>query len=204
MALIGYARVSTSEQNEARQLVLFEKMGVEKYYLDKLSGKDTNRPQLQAMLEYVREGDTVIVSEYSRLARSTQDLLAIVQQLKEKGVELISDKEKMDTSSPQGKLMTTFFAALSEFERELTLQRQREGIAVAKTEGKYKGRKPIPLDEEKFHRECGKWLRGQQTAAATMKLLEMKPNRFYRTAKALGYEKDENGKWKKFNRTTNC
>lgn len=195
MALIGYARVSTEEQNEARQLKMFEDKGVDKYFLDKLSGKDTNRPQLKAMLDYVREGDTVMVSEYSRLARSTSDLLAIVKQLTDKGVQLISDKEHLDTTTPQGKLMLTVFAALAEFERETILQRQREGIAIAKEQGKYKGRQPLPYDEAQFHRECARWLRGQQSAAATMRLLGMKPNRFYRIARSLGYEKGADEKW---------
>lgn len=196
MSLIGYARVSTDEQNEARQLAMFEKKGVNKYFIDKLSGKNTNRPQLKAMLDYVREGDTVIVSEYSRLARSTQDLLSIIQQLKDKGVQLISDKEKLDTTTPQGKLMLTMFAALAEFERDVILQRQHEGIAIAKKQGKYKGRQPLPYDEAQFHRECARWLRGQQSAAATMRLLGMKPNRFYRIVKSLGYYKDEDEHWR--------
>lgn len=194
-AVIGYARVSTQEQNLERQLVAFEKYGVDKTFIDKMSGKDTHRPQLQAMLAYLREGDTLIVNEYSRLARSTQDLLKLVQQLTDMGVKIISIKENFDTSTPQGKLMLTMFAALGEFERELTLQRQSEGIAIAKAQGKYKGRQPIPYDVDKFHRECRKWIDGQQTAAATMRKMDMKPNRFYRTAKELGYKKIGEKEW---------
>ena len=186
MALIGYARVSTEQQNEARQLAAFAERNIDKIFLDKLSGKDTNRSQLKKMLEYVREGDTVIVTEYSRLARSTSDLLDIVNRLAEKGVGLVSLKENLDTATPQGKLMLTMFAALAEFEREVILERQREGIAAAKAEGKYKGRKPIPFNEEKFRSECRKWRNGQQTAVSAMKKLDMKPNRFYRTVKKLG------------------
>lgn len=141
--LVGYARVSTIEQNEQRQIETLKSYGCEKIFLDKVSGKDRNRPQLQSMLEYVREGDTVIVSEYSRLARSTKDLLDIVQGLDDRSITVKSDKEKLDTSSPQGKLMLTIFAGLSEFEREIMLQRQREGIAIAKAKGKYKGRTPV-------------------------------------------------------------
>ena len=135
---IGYARVSTIEQNEARQLVAFEGFTekITKTFIDKMSGKDTYRPQLQAMLEYVREGDVVVVSEFSRLARSTRDMLQIVQELTEKGVGLISLKEKVDTDTPQGRFMLTVFAALAELERETILQRQREGIAIAKQQGK--------------------------------------------------------------------
>ena len=193
MALIGYARVSTVEQNEARQTALFKEKKVDKFFLDRLSGKNTHRPQLKAMLNYVREGDTVIVSEYSRLARSTRDLLSIVQQLTEKKVQLISDKERLDTSTAQARLMLTVFAALAEFERDVMLQRQREGIIIAKKQGKYKGRQPIPYNEEQFRKECQKWIKGQQTATATMKLLGMKPNRFYRLAKKHGFSRVNKG-----------
>lgn len=141
--IIGYARVSTVEQNEARQIETLKSHGCTKIFIDKVSGKNTDRPQLQAMLDYVREGDTLIVSEYSRLARSTKDLLDIVQSLHDKGITVISDKEKLDTSTPQGKLMLTIFAGLAEFERDIMLQRQREGIAIAKAQGKYTGRKPV-------------------------------------------------------------
>lgn len=141
--IVGYARVSTVEQNEQRQIETLKAHGCEKIFIDKLSGKDMLRPQLQAMLDYVREGDTLIVSEYSRLARSTKDLLDIVQGLSDRGITVISDKEKLDTSTPQGKLMLTIFAGLAEFEREIMLQRQREGIALAKAAGKYKGRQPV-------------------------------------------------------------
>lgn len=138
---IGYVRVSTLEQNEERQKIeLTEKADVEKIFTDKLSGKDTNRPGLQAMLDFVREGDTLFVSEFSRLARSTKDLLEIVTKLKEKKVELISLKENFDTNTPAGELAMTLFAAIATFERKIMLERQREGIAIAKAKGKYKGR----------------------------------------------------------------
>lgn len=143
---IGYVRVSTLEQHEERQTVeLTEKAHVEKIFLDKLSGKDTDRPQLQAMLEFAREGDTVYVSEFSRLARSTKDLLDIVQQLKEKHVQVISLKENFDTSTPAGELAMTMFAAIATFERKIMLERQREGIALAKAQGKYRGRKETKM-----------------------------------------------------------
>ena len=133
---IGYARVSTIEQNETRQLESFANYyeKIRKVFIDKVSGKNMNRPQLQAMLDYVREGDVVVVSDFSRLARSTRDMLQIVQELTEKGVGLISLKENVDTDTPQGRFMLTVFAALAELERETILQRQREGIAIAKQE----------------------------------------------------------------------
>jgi len=185
---IGYARVSTVDHNEERQIVSFENFDhkIEKVFIDKCSGKDRNRPQLRAMLDYVREGDVVVVSDFSRLARSTRDMLQIVQELTDKGVDLISLKECIDTSTPQGRFMLTVFAALAELERETILQRQREGIALAKEQGKYRGRRPIPFNEERFRAECQKWRSGEQTAVETMKRLDMKRNRFYRTVKNLG------------------
>ncbi len=139
---IGYVRVSTLEQHEDRQKVeLIDKANVEKIFLDKLSGKNTERPQLQAMLEFAREGDTIYVSEFSRLARSTKDLLDIVQKLKDKQVQVISLKENFDTSTPAGELAMTMFAAIATFERKIMLERQKEGIALAKEQGRYKGRK---------------------------------------------------------------
>lgn len=138
---VGYIRVSTVEQHEDRQVKdLTENAKVSKVFIDKLSGKDTNRPQLNAMIDYVREGDTVVVSEYSRLARSTRDLIDIIETLQNKGVTVISMKEKLDTSTPQGEFMLTVFAGIATLERKLMLQRQKEGIAIAKANGKYKGR----------------------------------------------------------------
>ena len=185
---IGYARVSTEDQNEARQLESFRtfREPISKAFIDKCSGKNMNRPQLKAMLDYVREGDVVVVSDFSRLARSTKDMLQIVQDLTDKGVGLISMKENLDTETPQGKFMLTVFAALAELERATILQRQRVGIEIAKSEGKYKGRKPVPVDEDQFRAECAKWRSGEQTARETMQKLDIKPNRFYRIVKRLG------------------
>lgn len=146
---VGYIRVSTVEQHEDRQVKdLIENGKVSKVFIDKMSGKDTNRPQLKAMLDYVREGDTVVVSEYSRLARSTRDLIDIVETLKAKGVNVISMKENYDNNTPQGRLILKIFMDIAEFERELMLQRQKEGIAIAKANGKYKGRQSKQKPEE--------------------------------------------------------
>lgn len=138
---VAYVRVSTVEQNEARQIEGLKKYDIEKWFMEKVSGKDTNRPQLQAMIDFIREGDTVYIHDFSRLARSTKDLLEIVETLNSKGVHLVSNHENIDTSTPTGKLMLTMIGAIAEFERTNLLERQREGIAVAKAEGKYKGRK---------------------------------------------------------------
>ena len=150
MSNIAYVRVSTIEQNEARQIEALEKHNIDKWYTEKVSGKDTNRPQLQAMLDYVREGDTVYVHDFSRLARSTKDLLDIVEQLKAKGVHLVSNKENVDSSTPTGKLMITMIGAIAEFERQNLLERQREGIAIAKKSGKYKGGQVKKIDDAQW------------------------------------------------------
>ena len=142
MANVAYIRVSTIEQNESRQREAIAGYKMDKIFIEKASGKNMERPQLQTMLEYIREGDTVFVTELSRLGRNTRDLLNIVQQIKDKGAEFQSIKEKIDTSSPSGKLQLTMLAAIAEFERDMIKERQAEGIAIAKREGKYKGRKP--------------------------------------------------------------
>lgn len=144
---IAYVRVSTIEQNEARQVEALKKYEIDKWYIEKISAKDVNRPKLQQMLEFAREGDTIFVHDFTRLARSTKDLLDIVEQLKFENIHLISNKENIDTSTPTGKLMLTFLAGIAEFERENLLERQREGIAIAKRNGIYKGRKPICNDK---------------------------------------------------------
>jgi DNA invertase Pin-like site-specific DNA recombinase len=124
-----------------------QELQAERVFTDKMSGKDAhNRPQLQAMLDFVRESDVVVSESISRIARSTRDFLAIMDKLKEKNVTYISKKESIDTSTPQGVFMLTVFAALSELERQTTRQRALEGIAEAKKRGVYKGRKPIEID----------------------------------------------------------
>lgn len=144
---VAYVRVSTVEQNEARQVEALKKHGIDKWYTEKVSGKDTNRPKLKEMLEFIREGDTVYIHDFSRLARSTKDLLDIVEQINAKKAHLVSNKENLDSSTPTGKLMLTMIGAINEFERENLLERQREGIAEAVKAGKYKGRKEINIDD---------------------------------------------------------
>ena len=123
---IGYIRVSTEEQNTARQEVLLRELGVDEIFIDKASGKNADRPELTRMMNYVRRGDTVIVESISRFARNTRDLLDLVERLTEKQVEFVSRKEAIDTTTPTGKFMLTVFAAVAELEREYILQRQRE------------------------------------------------------------------------------
>ena len=144
---IGYVRVSTVDQNEARQVESLKKYGIEKWYSEKVSGKDLNRPKLQEMLDFVREGDTIYIHDFSRISRSVKDLLSLIDLLEAKKVHLVSLKENLDTSTPAGRLMLTMIGAINEFERANLLERQAEGIAIAKAKGKYKGRKAIEINE---------------------------------------------------------
>ena len=148
---IAYVRVSTVEQNEARQTENLKQYGIDKWFTEKVSAKDANRPELKKMIEFAREGDTIYIHDFSRIARSTKDLLDIAEQLTAKGIFLVSTKENIDTNTPTGKLMLTMIGAINEFERTNLLERQREGIAIAVKEGKYKGRKEVKVDDFAAH-----------------------------------------------------
>ena len=148
---IAYVRVSTVEQNEQRQIEALEKHGIEKWFTEKVSGKDTNRPKLKEMLDFAREGDIIYIHDFSRLARSTKDLLDIVEMLNNKGIHLVSNKENIDSSTPTGKLMLTMIGAIAEFERQNLLERQKEGIAIAKEQGKFKGGQVKKIDDTVFN-----------------------------------------------------
>ncbi len=138
---IGYVRVSSFDQNPERQL---EQVQVDKVFTDKASGKDTQRPQLDVLLEFVREGDTVVVHSMDRLARNLDDLRRLVQGLTQRGVRIEFVKEHLaftGEDSPMANLMLSVMGAFAEFERALIRERQREGIALAKQRGAYRGRK---------------------------------------------------------------
>lgn len=177
---VGYVRVSTAEQNTARQEVLMKHLGVEKVYIDKISGKSADRPQLKEMLSFVRNGDTVMVEAISRFARNTKDLLELIDILQKKGVEFVSQKEKIDTSTPTGRFMLTVFAAVAELERGYLLDRQKEGIAIAKSQGKYKGRKPIAIDEQLWAELLPLWKNGEISATEFMRRMGISKSTFYR------------------------
>lgn len=171
-------RVSSLAQNTARQEVLMQELGVDRVFIDRQSGKDTIRPELKRMMDFVREGDVVIVESISRFARNTRDLLELVEQLTAKNVEFVSKKEALDTSTPSGRFVLTIFGAVAQLEREYLLQRQKEGIAIAKQEGKYKGRKPLIRPE--LDSVLTIWQNGDITAVEAMRRLRMSKTTFYR------------------------
>ncbi len=180
---IGYIRVSSVEQNIARQEVIMKKLDVEKIFIDKISGKNMERPMLKEMMGFVRSGDIVVVESISRFARNTRDLLELVDQLVAKGVQFVSMKEKIDTSTPSGKFMLTVFGAVAQLERDYILQRQKEGIAIARANGKYQGRKKIQND--RFDEIYEKWKNNEITATQAMKLLNYSKTTFYRRVKEM-------------------
>ena len=167
-----------------RQEVLMESLGVDEVYIDRTSGKNTNRPELMKMMDYVRRGDVVIVESISRFARNTKDLLELIEKLTAKGVEFISKKEAIDTTTPTGKFMLTIFGAVAELEREYILQRQKEGIAIAKEQGKYTGRKPT--ERPNMDKAISRWRAGDISAVQAMKELRVSKTTFYRLVKVGG------------------
>lgn len=151
--LVGYVRVSSLDQNPERQLEELKAMQVEKIFMDKLSGKNVERPELQNMLNFVREGDTLVVHSLDRLARNLSDLLTMVQDLTGRGVSVRFLNERLDfdagkEASPVAKLMLSMVGAFAKFERSMIKRRQAEGIALAKERGVYKGRQRSVTDEQ--------------------------------------------------------
>lgn len=177
---IGYIRVSTTHQNTDRQEDSLEQMNVEKLFIEKASGKDRKRPQLKAMMEFVQAGDTVVVHELSRMARSVVDLYDIAKELNEKGVSLESLKEDIDLTSATGKLTFGIMAVMAQFERDLLLERQKEGIAAAKARGKRWGRENIyGTDERLVHEVFSKYYAKKISYADATEKLGMKKGTFY-------------------------
>ncbi len=176
---IAYVRVSTEEQNEERQVEALKPHGIEKWFVEKVSARTTERPQLQAMLDFAREGDTIYIHDLSRLARSAKDLLELVERLEQKGILLHSNKENIDTSTATGKLMLTMGGAFAEFERQNLLERQREGIALAREKGAYKGRKKIGYPKN-WQAVYDKWKRRELTSIEARSKLSLKTTTFYK------------------------
>lgn len=180
MANVAYIRVSSAMQNTDRQFAAFDKAGItfDKVFEEHISGKDRNRPQLTAMLEYVREGDMVYIESYSRLARNTRDLLNVIHELEKKGVNVHSLKENFDTSTPQGRLMVTFMQGIAQFERDLIKERQAEGIAVAKEKGKFQ--KPSTPKPDNWKELYQQYKTRQTTATALAKTLNVSRSLLYK------------------------
>jgi DNA invertase Pin-like site-specific DNA recombinase len=185
---IGYVRVSTREQNTARQDEIMKGLGVDKVFTDKLSGKNTDRPQFMEMMAFVREGDTVIVESISRMGRNTKQLLDTIDQLTAKGVQFISQKEQLDTNTAMGRFVLTIFSAIAEMEREYINQRQREGIDIAMAEGRFNGRPKKSLDQ--FEEVYNAWRSKKITASKASRQLEVARSTFYRRAKEYEGEED--------------
>ncbi|MCL2372620.1 MAG: recombinase family protein [Defluviitaleaceae bacterium] len=186
MKKYGYCRVSTKEQNPRRQLLAMEAQGIPpgQVFCEKLSGKDANRHALQALMEAVQPGDTIIVESISRFARNTKDLLVLVERLAANGVNFISLKEHIDTTTPTGRFMLTVFAAVSQLEHEFILQRQAEGIAAAKAVGAHLGR-PIKKPPRNFAKIVKQWEDGIICFDNALKATGLKRGTFYNRLREL-------------------
>lgn len=164
---VSYIRVSTAEQNTARQEEAMKGLGIEKTFLEKISGKNTERPELNNMLDFIREGDVVYIESFSRLARNTKDLINIVETIQSKGASIVSLKEGFDLTTPAGKMMLTMMGALYQFELDVLKERQAEGIEIAKQQGKYKGRKKIEIND-KFINAYNRFFKREISVAEAM------------------------------------
>lgn len=195
MTVRGYIRVSTLEQNPQRQIESLKKSGAEIVYLDKMSGSTRNRPQLTQMLEDLQPGDEVLIHELSRFSRSTVDTFQLVEEVKAKGATLRSLTESwLNTrdDSPQAQFLLTVFAALAELERKQLLQRQREGIEIAKKKGVYKGRPPkLTKNNARVRVALEEFAIGERTVKEICELYDISRASLYRVAKTEGIERGQ-------------
>ena len=185
MANIAYIRVSAQDQNTGRQHQCFMDDGItlDRIFEEKVSGKNiTDRPQLKAMMSYLRDGDVLYIESISRLARSTADFLNLIRELTDKGVSVRSLKESFDTSTAQGKFVLTMFAALYELERESIRERQREGIDLCLAEKRPYGRPQAQLSST-FAANYKRWKAGELKAVEFMKLEGLARTTFYKLVK---------------------
>lgn len=180
---VFYVRVSTVNQNEARQLEQAKEVNADRVFIDKASGKNTDRKAFKEMMSFVREGDEVIVSDISRLGRSTKDVLLTIEELNSRGVAFRSMKEAVNTDTAQGRFFLSIVSALAELERETIRERQAEGIAIAKAKGVYKGRKALDLDTDEFRRYAKDWREGRRTAVECMRHFNISSPTWYRKIK---------------------
>ena len=180
---VFYIRVSTVNQNEARQLEQAKEVNADKVFIDKASGKNTDRKAFKEMMNFVREGDEVIVSDISRLGRNTKDVLNTIEELNSRGIKFRSVKESVNTDTAQGRFFLSIVSALAELERETIRERQAEGIAIAKANGVYQGRKALDLDTDEFRRYAKDWRDGKRTAVECMKHFNFSSPTWYRKIK---------------------
>ena len=180
--IVGYARVSTLEQNLDRQLDLLRSYGAEKIYTEKMSGTKRDRPELTKLLERMDEGDTVVIESLSRLGRSTKDLIELVELFHRKNVQLVSLKEAIDTSTSTGTLLFTIMSALAQFERDVIADRTREGLNAARARGHYGGRPRV--DSHKLQQAVKLYQSGQHTTKEIEELTGIKKATLYRYLKA--------------------
>lgn len=178
---IGYARTSTTDQTNGMdaQRAMLTAHGCERVFAEHISSRAVERPQLDAVIDYARDGDLIVVTKPDRLARSTQDLLTTIDRIQARGAELVilsMGGTILDTSNPTSKLMLTMLAAVAEFERDIMLERQRDGIALAKDAGKYKGR---PVDT-KLHERIRTMLNDGMAPATIARELNVARSTVYR------------------------
>lgn len=186
----GYARVSTTEQNLGRQLEALERAGIEpeNIFTDKISGAQESRPALDELLGILEEGDSVTVLSFDRLARSTMHLLTLSEQFKAQGVNLISIKDACDTTTPQGKFFFTITAAFAEMERSIIKERQAEGIALAKKEGRMTGRPKV--DQDALETALTLFKSGSHSVSKISKQTGISRSSLYREAAKRGITRD--------------
>ena len=176
--VFGYARVSTEQQNLDRQLDMLQKYGVDFIYNEKMTGTKRNRPELEKLLERLTEGDTVVVESLSRLGRSTKDLIWLMETFNSKGVNLVSLKESIDTTTSTGKLLFTLMSAIAQFERDLIADRTREGLNSARARGR-KGGRPR-TDSEKLRKAIKLYNTRQYSLAEIEDMTGVKRSTLYR------------------------
>ena len=176
--VFGYARVSTQQPNLDRQIDLLETYGVDRIFNEKMTGTKRNRPELEKLLERLTEGDTVVVESLSRLGRSTKDLIWLMETFNEKGVNLVSLKEAIDTTSSTGKLLFTLMSALAQFERDVLADRTKEGLAAARARGR-KGGRP-PADKDAVRKAVRLYKTGEYTVSEIVEMTGVRKTTLYK------------------------